>query len=153
MEEVKISLEISDIKVNIQCDPAWLASQITVLAEKYPEMFNIKTAKKEEPLPDEPFAEKTVEEKKPETLKAFLIRNKATAARNKLYLGTAVWLTFNGKEKILPMDIRKAFENNGIPLMKNPGNCLYQLKKQGLCRSEGKSFAVNKKGLEGFSRK
>ncbi len=46
MEEVKLTVEISDIKLNIQCDPKWLAEQMALLVENYPELFKGKTARK-----------------------------------------------------------------------------------------------------------
>ncbi len=143
MNEIRFSVEISDIKVNIQCDPKWLTEQMGCLMEKFPGLFGKK------PVPEEPVKEKPAEKKvEPVTLKQFLVKHDAMKSQNRIFLGTAIFLFYAGQKKLLVRDINLTLKNNNLPLVKNPNASRYQLARRGLIQYVGKHFAVTQQGVD-----
>ncbi len=147
MEEIKITVEISDIKLNIQCDPAWLTAQIGEMSERFPGLFRATTKTAAEPEPVKQEREKQAVSEERESLKEFLIKKEALDNQNRKFLATAIWLLKGGKKKLFVPDIRKALKMNGIPGIKFPGACRHQLKRRGFLSTVENGFSVSEKGM------
>ncbi len=148
MEEIKVTVEISDIKLNIQCDPKWLAGQMAFLMENFPALFGKKEIKVEAGKA-EPEVQ-TEPEKKPEPLPliAFLKQKNAMFKQNRRFLGTAIWLMEKGKNRFEIKDITRTLKEFNITGIKSPAACRYQLCKRGVLRQNGKYFSVTEKGMK-----
>ncbi len=149
MDEIKITIDMSDVKVNIQCDPKWFAQQMAFLMKNHPEIFERTTSDKK-PVSKQPGKAGTIAAENTASipLRTFLENKRAIAKQNRRFLATAVWLTGQGKAKLKVRDITKSLRESNIPPLKSPASCRYQLTKRGVLQYEGNLFVVTQKGFE-----
>ncbi len=146
MDGIKITFELGESKVHIECDPAWLSEQIAVLSDKLPGIFKKGMPPQPEAKKEEPAKAKAVIKKgQTETLMEFLKRKEVLDNNNKKFLAVAMWLTAGGKKKLTVQDINKAIKDNNVPGIRYPGNCRYQLRYRGFLKKDGIHFTLTPK--------
>lgn len=161
MAQSKIELKIGGIEFKCEGEQHWVDSKLSDFLEMAPDMQSEITKHIKSPTPTpEPtsypsdlFAIPEVKPKViPENLSTFLRKKNAVEKQRRRFLGTAVWLQLNGKERVKTKDVTDALKMARQLKITNPSHQLNQNITQGFCQKEGPGFFVTPEGIEDIMR-
>ena len=163
MANARLEFKIGNLEFVGEGEQDWVTEQLDKMLERLPDLVN--QSKKSIPLaaelpksseaitpakhPSDLFSGKPTSQRAiPENLSTFLRKKDAVDKQRRKFLGTAVWLQENGKERIKTKEVTDALRAARQVKITNPSHQLNQNIAQGFCQKEGNGFYVTPQGVE-----
>ncbi|GAB1308494.1 hypothetical protein KH5_11770 [Urechidicola sp. KH5] len=161
MAQSKIELKIGSFEFKCAGEQVWVDNKLSefldlapnIQAEISEQIKNPTPTQEPSSYPSDLFA---ITERKPkvipENLSTFLRKKNAVEKQRRRFLGAAVWLQLNGKERVKTKDVTDALKMARQLKITNPSHQLNQNITQGFCQKEGPGFFVTPEGIEDIMR-
>ena len=165
MANARLEFKIGNLEFVGEGEQDWVTEQLDKMLERLPDLVN--QSKKSTPLTtiDAPSPSVSIAPSKQptdlfsttapspqraivENLSTFLRKKDAVDKQRRKFLGTAVWLQENGKERIKTKEVTDALRAARQVKITNPSHQLNQNITQGFCQKEGNGFYVTPQGVE-----
>ena len=162
MANGRLEFKIGNVEFVGEGDQVWVTEQLDKMLERLPDLLNqskkntpVTTTIKvpEEVIPPHPTdlfstPKPTIKRVIPENLSTFLRSKDCVDKQRRKFLGTAVWLQENGKQRIKTKEVTDALRAARQVKITNPSHQLNQNIAQGFCQKEGNGFYVTPQGVE-----
>ncbi|MDT0553108.1 hypothetical protein [Urechidicola vernalis] len=163
MANGRLEFKIGNLEFVGEGEQDWVTDQLDKMLERLPDLVNqskktvqktdvIKTTAEpvEQSHPTDLFStpKPTTKRAIPENLSTFLRSKDCIDKQRRKFLGTAVWLQLNGKQRIKTKEVTDALRAARQVKITNPSHQLNQNISQGFCQKEGNGFYVTPQGVE-----